>query len=123
MRRFIVIILSIIAIFGFICCGDGGEEETNDNQTKISAEMKDFMSMMDGTTVAVSNAVNKYAEDGVDKDITSYELAEPKVKEVKEVDDSTCYVLSVKSGVTRRKYDICWKEGKIVSIEFTGFDQ
>ncbi len=124
MKKILIVILAIAVIFGYIACGDSDNGDNNDGNDKaqVSAEMKDFMNMLNGTTSAVNSAMDKYANDGVDRDITSYELADPKIKEVKEKAETTCYILSVKSGATRRKYDICWSEGKITSVDDLGFD-
>ncbi len=85
---------------------------------EISPEMSSFNAMMKGSHEDVVNAVEKYASDEKlnDNDIVYFGLSNPEVKE--RIQD--CYIVDYEAGVTIRTYEICWKEGKIVSISEKG---
>ena len=87
-------------------------------EMEVSTEMNDFNTMIKGSHEDVSAAVEKYAanESLNDNDIVYFGLSNPVVTGV--TDD--CYLVDYEAGITTRSYEICWKEGKIVSIEEKG---
>jgi len=96
--------------------GCGGEKKSS---VKVSTEMQDFMNNLNGKSASVGIALEKFGKPGLDtKDMGMYDLASPKVLEAKE----SCYLLECKSGITKRKYNLCWEGGKISSIEDKGME-
>ncbi len=98
------------------CGGGGGEKKTS---VKVSAAMQDFMNNFNGLSASVVVALEKYCKPGCDtKDMGLYNLEKPVVLEAK----GECYLLECKSGITKRKYNICWEGDKIASIEDRGME-
>lgn len=88
------------------------------NGTKVSAEMKDFMKMLDGTEKGVGAALKKFAADGVDtSDMDGILVREPKVTKTETKDGQTCYTIAVKTGLLDRTYLVCWKDKKIQKLK------
>jgi hypothetical protein len=105
--NFLVVTGILIAMFS---CGGG-------SKTELSPEMKDFTSMLKGTSSDVSQALAKYAVDSLkSNDMGMYDLKSPNVK-AKEGD---CYTFEANSGATVRTYKVCWTGGKIVKIDDLG---
>jgi hypothetical protein len=87
------------------------------NIADMSDEMRDFISQFNGTRDAVEAALAKYAV-GVDADgMDFYALEQPAVTKKEEIDGAVCNTLSTTSGAIRRRYLICWKDNKVVSIK------
>ncbi len=109
--------LSVFTTFLFFtACGGKGEKKSS---VKVSTEMQDFMNNLNGRAASVSVALDQYAAPGIDKkDMYVYDLADPKVLEA----NGNCYLLECKSGMTKRKYNLCWEGGKISSIEDKGME-
>ena len=105
--NFLVVTGTMICLFS---CGGGLKKE-------LSPEMKDFTSMLKGTSSDVSQALAKYAVDSLKtNDMGMYDLKSPNVK-AKEGD---CYTFEANSGATVRTYKVCWTGGKIVKIDDLG---
>ena len=86
---------------------------------QVSAEMQDFMNNFNGRAASVTVALQTFGKPELDdKDMDLYDLKEPKVLEV----NGSCYLLQCASGMTKRKYNICWEGGKISSIEDKGME-
>lgn len=119
MKKIIVIMIAVLAIFSFVACGD---DSSSASAVKVSDDMKAFMGEFDGTTAKVKSALDKYAVEGIDTDMADYELKNAKVKASEEKDGGTVYTMSVESGATKRKYIITWKDGKIQTAKYDGFD-
>jgi hypothetical protein len=89
---------------------------------EVSADMKSFLALFDGTDKAVTAAVKKYGGTKLDdKDMHLYNLKDPKVTASATKADQTCYTFKANSGLTTRAYVVCWQGGKIVSVEDKGF--
>jgi hypothetical protein len=98
-----------------IACG-GGEKKSS---AKVSTEMQDFMNNLNGKSASVSIALQQFGKAELDtKDMGIYDLANPIVLET----NGNCYLLECKSGITKRKYNLCWEAGKISSIEDKGME-
>jgi len=112
MRR-IILFLLIPAIFN--SCGSNEKKESN----TVSAEMKAFMKKLDGKSASVTAALKEFGKDGLDDvDMDLYDLKDATVVEAKD----SCYLMSAKSGITVRKYFLCWEAGKISSVEDRGME-
>lgn len=87
----------------------------------VSENMKGFMAMFNGNSKAVGEALARYEKEGLDRhDMTMYNLFEPKVVSSELKDKSEKYLMEVKSGVTTRKYEIYWENGKISEVKDLG---
>ncbi len=97
-------VLSVVSLL--LSCGGASVE--------VSTEMNDFNSMINGSHEDVSKAVEKYAASETlnDNDIVYFGLSNPVVTEATQ----DCYLVDYEAGITIRSYEICWDEGKIVSI-------
>lgn len=90
-------------------------------KANVSENMKDFMAMFNGNSKAVGEALARYEKEGLDRhDMTMYNLFEPKVVSSELKDKSEKYLMEVKSGVTTRKYEIYWENGKISEVKDLG---
>ncbi len=105
-KTILSLFVTLVIVFAISSCGGKSVE--------MSAEMQDFVSMIKGTSADVSSALTKFGatEEIVDNDMSMYDLKDPKVT-AKEGD---CYTAEFSAGITTRVYEICWQEGKIVSI-------
>lgn len=87
----------------------------------VSENMKGFMAMFNGDSKAVTDALVKYEKEGIDRhDMDMYNLVEPKVVSTEVKDKTEKYMMEVKSGVTTRKFEIYWENGKISEIKDLG---
>jgi hypothetical protein len=117
------IILAVFAVALLTSCGGGksGEKENKENKTeeKVSAEMKGFMEKLDGKSTSVEAALKEFGKDSLDAaDMEMFNLEKPTIEET----NGNCYLLRAKSGMTHRKYNMCWEGGKIVSVEDKGME-
>jgi outer membrane lipoprotein-sorting protein len=109
---FACLVLSTVS-FTLAC---GGEKKSS---VKVSTEMQDFMNNLNGKSASVVIALEQFGKAGLDtKDMGIYDLANPKVLEA----NGNCYLLECKSGMTKRKYNLCWEGSKISSIEDKGME-
>lgn len=125
MKKTVLVVSLFTAILFITACGGGkGEkkpaaEAQVSAETKISAEMQDFINSFNGKYTSVEAALQKHAAPGIDtKDMGIYDLDEPKVLET----NGNCYLIQCKSGMTKRKYNVCWNENKISMIEDKGME-
>lgn len=128
--------LLIVSLFTlgsmFTACGgktDSKAEGKTDNKTeaeadkttdtKLSTEMQDFMLNFNGRSASVRVALDDFGKPGLDrKDMDLYDLDKPAVLET----NGNCYLMEFTSGITKRKYNVCWEGGKIASIEDKGME-
>ncbi|MEI6222822.1 MAG: hypothetical protein WCP97_08735 [bacterium] len=88
---------------------------------EILPEMKAFMGMLNGKDTSSGAALDKYLASGAsDGNMGLYNNDKPEVVGENKVGDQTCYTMKAKSGLTERKYDICWKDGKIQKVTDKG---
>jgi len=111
MKRKILSITMIFAVVAILAsCGGSSVEMT--------AEMTEFTGMIKGTAADVTTALDKFGSSDEIKtnDMTMYDLKDPKVT----AKTGDCFSVEFSAGITTRMYDICWKEGKIVSVTDKG---
>lgn len=100
-------LFAAVAFFLMSSCGSSVDVDPN---------MEAFMKKIDSTN-SMSDALNEFAANNdVESDLEYYELKDPTVKEVSEKDGQTCYKMNVKHGIVDSDCNVCWKDGKIVSI-------
>jgi hypothetical protein len=94
--------------------------ETNKSQdNNLSTEMNAFMGKLNGSSDNVANALKEFGKDSLaTNDMEMFNLEQPKVIET----NGNCYLLRAKSGMTFRRYNLCWEGGKIVSVEDRGME-
>lgn len=116
----IVLTLSLFSAILFVtACGGKGEKGEKKSSSKVSAEMQGFMDKLDGKSASVTAALGQFGKAGLeDQDMDLFNLEDPKVLET----NGNCYLLECKSGMTKRKYNLCWEGGKISSIEDKGME-
>ena len=116
-----VVAMAVLA-FAFAACGggdskgsgSGGEEK---KAVTVSAEMTAFMGDLKGTSKDVEAALAKHGVEGLDKkDMDMYDLNSPEVVK----SEADCYTMDAKAGMTIRTYVLCWKGGKIATVEDKG---
>ncbi len=114
--------VSLFTAFLFItACGGSDDKKGKEKESsaKVSSEMQDFMNNFNGRSASVTVALEQFGKPGLeDQDMDMYDLKEPKVLEV----NGNCYLIQCKSGMTKRKYNVCWEGGKISSIEDKGME-
>lgn len=87
----------------------------------VSENMKAFIGMFNGDYKMVTEALTKYEKEGLDRhDMDMFDLAQPKVVSTEIKDKQEKYLIEVKSGVTTRKFEIYWEDGKISEIKNLG---
>ncbi len=87
----------------------------------VSENMKAFLAMFNGDYKMVQEALTKYEKEGLDRhDMDMYDLIQPKVMSAEVKDKQEKYLIEVKSGVTTRKYEIHWEDGKISEVKDLG---
>ncbi len=115
MRKFLFAVLLTVSLLQFISCSNGDKKA----DVKVSTEMQDFMNNFNGRSASVKIALDDFGKPDLDrKDMDLYNLEKPKVLEAK----GNCYLMECKSGMTKRKYNICWEGGKIASVEDKGME-
>jgi hypothetical protein len=103
------------------CGGKSGEKENKETKgdDKVSAEMKAFMGKLNGSSDNVAAALKEFGKDSLaTNDMDMFNLEKPTIEET----NGNCYLLRAKSGMTHRKYNLCWEGGKIVSVEDKGME-
>jgi len=116
MKKVVIAFSILTSAFVFISCGGKGEKK---EAVKVSTEMQDFMNNFNGRAASVAIALQDFGKPGLDdKDMDMYDLKDPKVLEA----TGNCYLLQCASGMTKRKYNICWEGGKIASVEDKGME-
>lgn len=87
----------------------------------VSENMKAFLAMFNGDYKMVQEALTKYEKEGLDRhDMDMYNLIQPKVMSTELKDKQEKYLIEVKSGVTTRKFEIHWEDGKISEVKDLG---
>ncbi len=87
----------------------------------VSENMKAFLAMFNGDYKMVQEALTKYEKEGLDRhDMDMYNLIQPKVMSTEIKDKQEKYLIEVKSGVTTRKFEIHWEDGKISEVKDLG---
>ncbi|MBL7732857.1 MAG: hypothetical protein JNM88_16895 [Chitinophagaceae bacterium] len=116
MKKTLIIFSAITMLAFYTSCGGKGEKKAD---VKVSTEMQDFMNNLNGRAASVKIALDDFGVPGIDrKDMDMYDLAKPEVLEAKD----NCYLMRATSGMTKRSYNLCWKDGKIVSVEDKGME-
>ena len=119
MKKTVFAVSLFTALLIITACGGKKDDKKNGSSAKVSAEMQGFMDKLDGKSASVSAALEQYGNPGInDQDMDMYDLKDPKVLET----NGNCYLLQCKSGITKRKYNVCWEGGKISSIEDKGME-
>jgi poly-D-alanine transfer protein DltD len=109
------LVIAMFVLLSFTTSCGGGKKES----VKVSSEMQDFMNNLNGKSASVVIALQSFGKAGLDtKDMGMYDLAKPSVVEAK----GNCYLLECNSGMTKRKYNLCWENGKIATIEDKGME-
>ena len=136
MKKFIIKLLPVtVALLMFSCGEVKTDEQSPDNaemhehedhnadhmedhsskMMEVSPEMMDFISTWDGTFKNVESALQKY---GATKEIMGHEMGMFELNHPEVMShEGDCYLMKCKSGMVENKYNICWKDGKIISIE------
>lgn len=85
---------------------------------ETSAEMKDFMSMLDGSDGGTGKALKKHAVASMQgNDLGMYKLKNPKVTKAEKLGVMQCYVMESEAGVMKHETKVCWdSKGKIAQI-------
>src|SRR4051812_18935272 len=92
--------------------------KTQAAKTPVSENMKGFLAMFNGDFKMVQEALTKYEKQGLDRhDMDMYNLVQPKVVSTEIKDKQEKYLIEVKSGVTTRKFEISWDDGKISEVK------
>lgn len=116
MKTFLLVASMFALVSLTTSCGGGGAKK---EAVKVSTEMQDFMNNLNGKSASVVIALQTFGKEGLDtKDMGIYDLAKPTVVEA----NGNCYLLQCTSGMTKRKYNLCWEGGKISSIEDKGME-
>lgn len=116
MKKIIVAISAFVIVSVVTSCGGKGDKKT---AVTVSTEMQDFMNNLNGKSESVVVALQQFGKPGLDtKDMGMYNLEKPKVLEA----TGNCYLLECGSGLTKRKYNLCWEGGKISTIEDKGME-
>lgn len=121
MKKTLFAVSLFTALLIITACGGGDKknDKKNESSAKVSAEMQGFMDKLDGKSASVSAALDQYGTDSLQRnDMDMYDLKDPKVLET----NGNCHLIQCKSGMTKRKYNVCWEGGKISSIEDKGME-
>jgi hypothetical protein len=109
-------ILSVLAILALVVAlSNCGSKTAGEETSEVSAEMKEFLGMMKGTSDDVSAALAKFgaSEEIMGNDMSMYNLMDPKIIS----QEGDCYTTEFKAGMTTRIYSICWTNAKISAIK------
>lgn len=114
----------LLVSLSFIICSCGNSTQEGEN-IKLSKEMSDFITHLNGSYEGVTQGIALFAEkELVDDDITRLDLAEPKVVKLEKLNSQqACYTLEAKVGIATKVFVLCWEDSKIYSIEDLGFKE
>ena len=87
-------------------------------EVETTADMKAFMTMLDGTEGATRKALNNYGSKATQtNDLGMYSLKTPKVTKAEKLGALQCYTMESSAGVTKHTTRTCWdSSGKIAQI-------
>ncbi|HAP01336.1 MAG TPA: hypothetical protein DCQ93_05360 [Bacteroidetes bacterium] len=104
---------TIILFLIFQSCG-----QKNNSNVKLTPEMENFMSMLDGKYQSVDAAIQKYRSSDTlrTQDMDIKDLQNPEVQDGRTDGKQTCYDLKVNDKAKDCVYELCWENGKIISI-------
>ena len=76
------------------------------------------MQALDGKYQSVTDAISKFASksDLNTADMDTKDLRDPVITNASVSDSSTCYTIKTNDGAKDCQYEICWRNGKIISI-------
>jgi hypothetical protein len=84
---------------------------------KVTPQMTAFMMDLKGKSADVEAALKVHGIAELDtKDMEMYDLVSPKVVAA----EGDCSTMEAKAGMTVRTYVVCWKDGKIATVEDKG---
>ncbi len=106
MKKSSLLLALVLTINLFVSCGKSIE---------VSSEMQGFINAI-VSTKSIDDAAAKYGYKNDDMPLSFYELGEAKVYASSVDGTKTCYDLNVKHGLVDSNINVCWEEGKIVSI-------
>lgn len=128
MKRNFMAAAFIASLSLFASCGGKTDKKAESNadmkadtktEVTLSTEMQDFMLNFNGRSASVRIALDDFGKPGLDrKDMDLYDLDKPVVLE----SNGNCHLMQFVSGMTKRKYNVCWEGGKISSIEDKGME-
>ena len=128
MKRNFLAAAFIATLSVFASCGGKTDKKAESNadmkadtktEVTLSTEMQDFMLNFNGRSASVRVALDDFGKPGLDrKDMDLYDLDKPVVLE----SNGNCHLMQFVSGMTKRKYNVCWEGGKISSIEDKGME-
>ncbi len=122
-----IMIVTGLIILNTVAVAQNTKKTTQATQTVTikadpSANMKDFISLLDGKSGGITNALTKYEVADLDRNyMDSYGLINAKVITQEITATTEKYSIEVESGVTTRKYVLLWENGKITKIIDNGF--
>jgi hypothetical protein len=123
-KHLITLSLLLVGAIGAQAQTSGTKTATTKTQTakaSVSENMKGFLAMFNGDFKMVQEALTKYEKQGLDRhDMDMYNLVQPKVVSTEIKDKMEKYLIEVKSGVTTRKFEISWEDGKISEVKDLG---
>ena len=93
-------------------------KSSNTTDVKATPEMESFMSSLDGKYESVTSAIQKFAvkPDLNTADMDMKDLRDPIIINASVSDTSTCYIIKTNDGAKDCQYELCWNNGKIISI-------
>jgi len=132
MKRSLLILSFFTMLSMLTACGGKTEKKDEKKEEKkeeikeeikadatLSTEMQDFMLNFNGRSGSVRVALDEFGKAGLDrKDMDLYDLDKPVVLET----NGNCYLMEFVSGITKRKYNVCWDGGRIATIEDKGME-
>ncbi len=104
--KFLLVSSLVLTIFLFVSCGKSVE---------VSAEMQGFMEAITSTK-SIDDAAEKYGYSNDEIPLSLYELGASKVTASTIEGTTTCYALNVQHGLVDSNINVCWENGKIISI-------
>ena len=114
MKKIISIAASLcFAMFMLYSCSS-----SNTTDVKTTPEMEEFMKALDGKYQSVTDAISKFAAkpDLNTADMDTKDLRDPVITNASVSDSSTCFTIKTNDGAKDCQYEICWSNGKIISI-------
>ncbi len=105
----------------FGCCLLLACHSRNRGPVPATRNMDGFMDMLNGKWESTTAAFKKYAVDSLQlNDATSEDLQSPQITDGQVSGKDTTYVMEVNDKAYQYDYRMCWREGKIISIQLKG---